>query len=114
VLQRTGLGRLSRLAPPEPANRYERRHPGELLHVAVKKPGRIARPGDRVCGRSSQPGWQRRRFRSGWEDLHVCGDDATRLADAEVLADERADTAAGFLERAVTWYARTRSTSSAS
>jgi len=104
VLKRAGLGRLSRLAPPEPANRYQRRHPGELLHVDVKKLGRIARPGHRVFGHTSQPGWQSRRFQHGWEYVHVCVDDATRLAYAEVLNDERADTAAGFLERAVAWY----------
>jgi transposase InsO family protein len=104
VLKRAGLGRLAQLAAPEPANRYERRHAGELLHVDVKKLGRIARPGHHVFGRSSQPGWQRRRFRCGWEYLHVCVDDATRLAYVEVLADERAATAVGFLERAVAWY----------
>jgi transposase InsO family protein len=104
ILQRVGLGRLSRLAPPEPPNRYERRHAGELLHIDVKKLGRIARPGHRVFGKSSQAGWQRRAFRAGWEYVHVCVDDATRLAYAEVLADERGTTAAAFLERAVAWY----------
>jgi transposase InsO family protein len=106
VLRRLGLGRLSRLAPIEPPNRYERRHPGELLHVDVKKLGRIARPGHRAFGRSSQRGWQRRRFQQGWEYVHVCVDDATRLAYVEVLADERAESAVGFLERAVAWYRR--------
>ena len=104
ILRRVGLGRLSRLAPPEPPNRYQRRHPGELLHIDVKKLGRIARPGHRVFGKSSQPSWQRRRFRQGWEYVHVCVDDATRLAYCEVLADERGESAAGFLERAVGWY----------
>jgi transposase InsO family protein len=104
ILKRVGLGRLSRLAPPEPPNRYERRGAGELLHVDVKKLGRIARPGHRVFGQSSQAGWQRRVFGQGWEYLHVCIDDATRLAYVEVLADERGETAAGFLERAVAWY----------
>lgn len=104
ILKRVGLGRLSRLAPPEPPNRYERRAAGELLHVDVKKLGRIARPGHRVFGKSSQAGWQRRAFRVGWECVHVCIDDATRLAYVEVLADERGETAARFLERAVAWY----------
>jgi transposase InsO family protein len=99
VLTRVGLGRLSRLEPPEPPNRYERKRPGELLHIDVKKLGRIGRPGHRVNGD--------RRTRSrgiGWEYVHVCVDDATRIAYVEVLADEKATTAAGFLHRAVAHY----------
>jgi transposase InsO family protein len=110
VLSRIGLGKLSRLEPPEPANRYERRHPGELVHVDVKKLGRIptGRAGHRVHG-------QRRLQRSprkdgkrtvGWEYVHVCVDDATRLAYVEVLGDERATTAVGFLHRAIAFYRR--------
>ena len=104
LLKRAGLGRLSRLASPEPPNRYERRRAGELLHVDVKKLGRIARPGHRVTGHTSQPGWQRRRYELGWEFVHVCIDDASRVAYVELLADERGETAAGLLERAVAWY----------
>ena len=99
VLTRIGLGKLSRLEPPEPANRYQRKRPGELLHIDVKKLGRIGRPGHRVNGD--------RRTRSrgiGWEYVHVCVDDATRLAYVEVLDDEKAVTAAGFLRRAVAHY----------
>jgi transposase InsO family protein len=99
VLTRIGLGKLSRLEPPEPANRYERKRPGELLHIDVKKLGRIGHPGHRVNGD--------RRTRSrgvGWEYVHVCVDDATRLAYVEVLADEKAVTAVGFLKRAVAHY----------
>ena len=99
VLTRIGLGRLSRLEPPEPANRYEREQPGELLHIDVKKLGRIGRPGHRVNGD--------RRTRSrgiGWEFVHVCVDDATRIAYVEVLDDEKATTAVGFLRRAVAHY----------
>jgi transposase InsO family protein len=110
VLARVGLGKLSRLEPPEPPNRYERRHPGELLHVDVKRLGRIptGRAGHRVHG-------QRRLQRSprkdgkravGWEFVHVCVDDATRLAYVEVLGDEKATTAVGFLTRAIAFYAR--------
>ena len=96
VLNRIGLGRLSRLEPPEPANRYQRERPGELLHIDVKKLGRIGRPGHRVNGD--------RRTRSrgiGWEYVHVCVDDATRLAYVEVLENEKAVTAVGFLRRAI-------------
>jgi transposase InsO family protein len=103
VLKREGVGRLGRLGL-EPARRYERRRPGELIHVDVKKLGRIARPGHRVTGRSGQWG-QRRAYSLGWEFVHIAIDDATRLAYAEVLGDERAETAAGFLRRAVAFFA---------
>ena len=104
LLKRAGLGRLSRLRPPEPPNRYERRRAGELLHLDVKKLGRIARPGHRLTGRVSGRGHHRRAFDRGWEYVHVCVDDASRLAYVEVLADERRESAAAFLERAVAWY----------
>lgn len=109
VLKRLGLGTLSRLEAPEPPNRYQRRHPGELIHVDVKKLGRIAGAGHRVTGhRASQAANRRARRRGapkGWEFVHVCVDDATRLAYVEVLADEKATTAIGFLRRALGFYA---------
>lgn len=109
VLTRIGLGKLSRLEPPEPANRYERRHPGELLHIDIKKLGRIRNgAGKRVMGDHRHHNHEsftdkagRRRLKVGWEYVHVCIDDATRIAYAEVLADEKAVTAVGFLRRAV-------------
>ena len=105
VLQRVGLGKLSRLDPPEPPNRYEHTRPGGLLHLDIKKLGRILSPGHRVVGhrRSQKKIGPRRLGAAGWEFVHVCVDDATRLAYAEVLSDERGDTAAGFLRRAVAW-----------
>jgi transposase InsO family protein len=109
VLLRVGLGKLSRLEPPEPPNRYERRHPGELLHVDVKKLGRIApgRAGHRVHGNRRLQRSPRKQGKKtvGWDFVHVCIDDATRLAYVEVLADEKATTAVGFLQRAVAFYA---------
>ena len=105
ILTRIGLGRLGRLGL-EPAERYERARPGELIHVDVKKLGRIARPGHRVLGRQSAGGHHRRRFEQGWEFVHVAIDDCTRLAYVEVLADEKATTATGFLRRAVAFYRR--------
>jgi len=107
-LARIGLGKRSRLAPPEPPNRYERKRPGELIHVDIKKLGRIGAKGagHRVTGhRKSQfkrgPGHGK--GVTGWEFVHVCVDDATRLAYVEVLTDEKGATAAGFLRRAVEW-----------
>ena len=102
-----GLGKRSRLEPPEPPNRYERKQPGELLHIDVKKLGRIDGVGHRISrSRASQHAGRRqarRSGRAGWEFVHVCVDDATRLAYVEVLADEKATTAAGFLRRAVAY-----------
>ena len=109
VLGRVGLGKLSRLEPPEPPNRYERRHAGELLHVDVKKLGVITGAGHRITGRRDSQNANRRARRrgapKGWEFVHVCVDDATRLAYVEVLGDEKATTAVGFLTRAVAFYA---------
>jgi transposase InsO family protein len=103
VLARIGLGKLSRLEAPEPPNRYERSRPGELIHIDVKKLGVIAKgAGHRISGNRG-PG-QRARG-AGWERVHVCVDDATRLAYVEVLADEKARTAIGFLRRALAFYA---------
>ena len=113
LLLRVGLGKRSRLEPPEPANRYERRHAGELLHVEVKKLGRIpeGRAGHRVPGNRALQRSPRRRDAAGrdrklvgWEYVHVCIDDATRLAYVEVLDTEKATTAVGFLQRAVAFY----------
>jgi transposase InsO family protein len=110
VLLRIGLGKLSRLEPPEPPNRYERRHPGELLHVDVKKLGRIpaGRAGHRIHGQRKLQRSPRKAGRRtvGGEFVHVCVDDATRLAYVEVLGDEKAATAVGFLRRAVAFYRR--------
>lgn len=103
VLARLGLNRRSRLEPPEPPNRYERRRPGELVHLDIKKLGRFRRPGHRVTGRA-QPGAHADRGH-GWDRVHVAVDDYSRVAYVEILDDERGDTCAGFLERAVRWFA---------
>jgi transposase InsO family protein len=99
-LKRIGLGKRSRLEPPEPPNRYERQRPGELVHVDVKKLGRFGVAGKRVVGdRRSSRGY-------GWDFVHVMVDDHSRLAYAEVLGDERGETAVGFLRRGLAWFAR--------
>jgi transposase InsO family protein len=105
ILTRIGLGKLWRLEPLEPPNRYEKQRPGELVHVDVKKLGRIARPGHRVTGRVAGRGQHRRAYHLGWEYVHVCVDDATRIGYVEVLDDEKAATAVGFLRRAVAHFA---------
>jgi transposase InsO family protein len=106
-LKRIGLGKRSRLSPSEPPNRYERKRAGELIHVDVKKLGPIVVPGHRVTGnrrvRAGRSG-ARRLGSAGWEFVHVCVDDATRLAYVEVLGDEKGATAAGFLRRAADWF----------
>jgi transposase InsO family protein len=111
ILTRIGLGRLGRLGL-EPARRYERKRPGELIHVDVKKLGRISGgAGHRVTGRRRDTGRRTdaagvRRLQVGWEYVHIAIDDATRLAYAEVLPDERATTAIAFLRRAVAFFRR--------
>lgn len=105
VLRRLGLHRLSRLEPSEPPNRYERRRPGELLHVDIKKLGRFDRPGHRVTGRAV-PGAHSGAGRHGWECVHVAIDDYSRVAYVEVLPDQRTPTCIGFLDRALAWFAQ--------
>jgi transposase InsO family protein len=112
VLTRLGMGRLGRLGL-EPARRYERQRPGELIHIDVKKLGRITRgAGKRVTGGSSHytgsftDAAGRVQRKAGWDFVHVAIDDCTRLAYAEVLSDEKATTAVGFLRRAIAFFAR--------
>ena len=100
-LREEGISRMRELDPPEPDRRYQRAHPGELLHLDTKKLGRFRRPGHRVTGN--------RRVDSvgaGWEFVHVAIDDRSRLAYTEVHPDERAETATAFLEAVVSYYAR--------
>jgi transposase InsO family protein len=111
-LKRIGLGKRSRLEPPEPPNRYERRHPGELVHVDIKQLGRISErgAGHRMVGhRKSQvetrvDGVKRRMTR--FEYLHVMVDNHSRLAYAEVLPTLRASCSIDFLRRGVSWLAQ--------
>jgi transposase len=108
ILQRIGMGKLGRLGL-EPAQRYERQRPGELIHIDVKKLGRIQGGyGKRITADHRRHNHHRvtdaagtRRLQVGWEFVHIAIDDATRLAYVEVLADEKAATAIAFLARAV-------------
>jgi transposase InsO family protein len=111
ILTRTGMGRLGRLGL-EAARRYERARPGELVHIDVKKLGRIVggagkrvRGGNNHYNRTFTDREGKRRTTVGWDFVHIAIDDATRLAYAEVLSDERASTAVGFLRRALRFFA---------
>ena len=101
TLRQLGLARLGPVEPPAGGRRYEWARPGQLLHVDIKKLGRIGRVGHRITGD------RRSRVRGiGWEFVHVCIDDCSRLSYTEVLPDERGVTVAAFIRRAVAWYAR--------
>ena len=102
VLRRLGLNKLSALEPAEPVRRYEREHPGELIHLDIKKLGRIGSVGHRITGR--YPGAVNRHHGIGWEFVHVCIDDASRIAFVQVLVDQRKESAVAFLEAAVAYF----------
>ena len=104
VLRRLGLNKLSALEPAEPVRRYERETPGELIHLDIKKLGRIGSVGHRITGR--YPGAVNRHRGIGWEFVHVCIDDASRIAFVQVLADQRKESAVAFLEAAIAYFAK--------
>lgn len=101
ILTRLGLSKLKALEPPQPVRRYEREHPGELIHLDIKKLGRFSAVGYRITGDRS-----RRTRGVGWDYLHVCIDDASRIAFVEIKPDERQQTATAFLKAAVAYYQR--------
>jgi len=94
ILRRLGLNRLAALEPAEPIRRYEREHPGELIHIDIKKLGRIGSVGHRITGR--YPGVVNRHHGIGWEFVHVCIDDASRIAFVQVMPDQRKESAVAF------------------
>jgi transposase InsO family protein len=102
ILRRLGLGKLANLDPKPPVVRYERAAPGEMIHLDIKKLGRFDVEGHRITG-------DRRKGSSrgaGWDFLHVCIDDASRLAYTEILPSERKEDTTAFLERALVWLGR--------
>ena len=101
VLQRAGLSSLSKLEPKEPAVRYEHAGPGELIHMDIKKLGRFWCAGHRATGDRSRDSEG-----AGWEYVHVCVDDYSRVAYVEVLPNQQKESAMAFLHRAVRWFAR--------
>ncbi len=102
ILRRLGLNRISALEPAEPVRRYERDHPGELIHIDIKKLGRFDRVGHRITG--NRRGQSNSRG-VGWEFVHVAIDDASRLAFSQILPDEKKQSAVAFLRAAVAYYA---------
>jgi transposase InsO family protein len=100
VLRRLGINRIAALEPAEPIRRYERQNPGELIHIDIKKLGRFNRVGHRITG-DRQKGVSRG---VGWEFVHVCIDDASRIAFSQILPDERKESAVAFLKAAVAYY----------
>lgn len=106
VLQRLGLNKLAALEPAEPIRRYERENPGELIHIDIKKLGRFDAVGHRITGdRRGQSHPRARREGLGWEFVHVCIDDASRVAFAQIMLDEKKESAIAFLKAAVAYYA---------
>ena len=101
VLRRLGLNRLKDLEPAEPVCRYERKQPGEILHIDIKKLGKFSRTGHRITG--NRKGQSRTRG-IGWEYVHVCIDDHSRIAFSQILPDERKKSAIAFLKAAVAYY----------
>jgi transposase InsO family protein len=102
VLRRAGLSRLRDLEPAEPVRRYEREHPGELIHLDIKRLGKFERTGHRITG--DRTGQSNSRG-IGWEYVHVCVDDASRLSFTAIHPDEKAVSAVAHLKAAVAWYA---------
>jgi len=105
VLRRLGLHKLSALEP-EPVRRYEREHPGELIHIDIKKLGKIGSVGHRITGRRT--GVVNRNLGIGWEFVHVCIDDQSRIAFSRVMKDERKASAVAFLKACIAYYAGLR------
>ena len=102
ILKRLGLNRIAALEPAEPVRRYEREQPGELIHIDIKKLGRFDQVGHRITG--DRTGQSNSRG-VGWEYVHVCIDDASRVAFSQILPDEKKASAVAFLKAAVSYYA---------
>jgi transposase InsO family protein len=101
VLSRLGLNKLEALDPPVPVRRYERETPGELIHIDIKKLGRFETVGHRITGVRSEHGRTRG---AGWEFVHVCIDDASRIAFSQIKPDEKKRSAVAFLKAAIAYY----------
>jgi len=110
ILRRARLSRIRDLEPPEPVVRYERKTPGELIHIDIKKLGRFEQVGHRITGDRTRQSSTRghrdgKNWGAGWEFVHVCIDDASRIAFSQILPDEKKESAIAFLKAAVAYYA---------
>ena len=107
VLRRLGISRLRDLEPAEPIRRYQREHPGELIHIDIKKLGRFEQVGHRITGDRTRQSNRRgtKRGGTGWEFVHVCIDDASRVGFSQIKPDEKASSAVPYLKAAVAYYA---------
>jgi transposase InsO family protein len=101
VLRRLGLNPIRDLEPAEPERRYERKSPGEIMHIDIKKLGRFERVGHRITGDPSGPN---KSCGAGWDFVHAFIDDHSRVALSEIKPDETADSAVSFLKPAVVYY----------
>jgi len=102
ILRRARLSRIRDLEPAKPVARYERKHAGELIHLDIKKLGRFEQVGHRITG--DRTGQSNNRG-AGWEFVHVCIDDASRISFSQILPDEKAVSATTFLQAALAYYA---------
>ncbi len=111
ILTRHGLNRWRNLEPAEPVRRYERARPGEMIHIDIKKLGRFDRVGHRITGERTKQSSRRgkkggKTWGAGWEYVHVCIDDHSRLGFADIMANEKKQSAVAFLKAAIAWYAQ--------
>lgn len=104
ILRRARLSRIRDLEPAEPIVRYERQTPGELIHIDIKKLGRFERVGHRITGDRTSQRRDQRTSGTGWEFVHVCIDDASRIAFSQILPDEKKQSATAFLKAALAYY----------
>jgi len=115
ILRQLGLNKLSALEPAEPIRRYQRESPGELIHIDIKKLGKFNRIGHRITGDRTRQSSQRSRGEGpGWEYVHVCIDDASRIAFSQIMKNEKKTCAVAFLKAAVAYYVSLGITSSVS
>ena len=103
ILTRHHLNRWRDLDPAQPVRRYERAKPGEMIHIDIKKLGRFNQVGHRITGDRTGP---RTGPNRGWEYVHVCIDDHSRLGFADIMPNEKKDSAVAFLMAALAWYRR--------
>lgn len=109
ILRAAKLSRAKDLDPSQPAVRYERERPGELIHLDIKKLGRFEQVGHRITGDRTRQSSTRglrggKTWGAGWEYVHVSIDDASRIAFSQILPNEKKESAVAFLQAALAYY----------